>query len=238
MAIRFGLKGLNSTIATGFTASLDALGYAVDMLRLGRVQALLVGGVEELCIQTFLGFYKLGFLATAANGTPPPYAPLGNQPGGALLGEGAAFLMLELLEDARARKAEILGEIAATGSLFHPASMYRYDAHAQGAITVLREALQEAKLTASDVDLVSVSANSTKSGDATVEAMLAALFDGDQRRPEIGTPKTFLGEAFSASGALACAAALGATRHKTALVEGGGPTGISSAVVLKLGACA
>src|SRR3989338_726139 len=60
VAIRFGLRGMNSTISTGFSASLDAIGYARDMLTLDRADLLLVGGVEELCIQTFLGFYKLG----------------------------------------------------------------------------------------------------------------------------------------------------------------------------------
>lgn len=107
VAIRFKLRGLNSTISTGFTASLDAISYAVDMLRLGRVTTLLVGGVEELCLETFLGFYKLGFLATSQNGHPPAYKPFAEDRCGALLGEGAVFVVLELLEDAAARGATI-----------------------------------------------------------------------------------------------------------------------------------
>ncbi len=98
VSIRFGVRGMNSTISTGFTASLDAICYGLDMLQLGRARILVIGGVEELCIQTFLGFYKLGFLATAQNGTLPLYAPFDFQRKGALLGEGAAFIVMESLE--------------------------------------------------------------------------------------------------------------------------------------------
>jgi 3-oxoacyl-[acyl-carrier-protein] synthase II len=210
------------------------------MLRLGRARALLVGGVEELCIQTFLGFYKLGFLVTASNGTLPPYRPLGEQPSGALLGEGSAFLMLELLEDAQARKAAILGEVISFASLFHPDSMYRYDEHATGAISAMRDALHEAALEPKDIDLVSASANATKSGDAASRFAFDALFG--TKPPERITPKGLLGEAFSASGALASAWVLGlGNRHRRhpggprVLVEGTGPTGISAAVMFRLG---
>ncbi|MDD5355996.1 MAG: beta-ketoacyl synthase N-terminal-like domain-containing protein, partial [Candidatus Omnitrophica bacterium] len=57
ISIRFKIKGFNTTIATGFTASLDALRYAYDFIQFNRADAVVVGGVEELCIQIYLGFY-------------------------------------------------------------------------------------------------------------------------------------------------------------------------------------
>lgn len=244
VAIRFGLKGLNTTIATGFTASLDSIGYAIDMLRLGRAKTLLVGGVEELCIQTFLGFYKLGFLVTSQNGTMPSYRPLGECPSGALLGEGAAFIVLETLETATERNAMIVAEVRSYASQFHPACMHRYDPEARGPIAVLRDALTEAQLSPEAIGSIASSANATKSGDAMERKALENVFGSRLQRIAVETPKCLFGETFSAAGALACAAMLRKTalapvhasgkrsRADGMLVAGFGPTGIASALTL------
>ncbi len=63
ISIRFKIKGFNTTISTGFTSAMDALKYACDFIKMGRADAVLVGGAEELCLQTYLGFYKLRFLS-------------------------------------------------------------------------------------------------------------------------------------------------------------------------------
>ncbi len=234
VAIRFCLRGLNATISTGFTASLDAIGYALDMLQLERADALLVGGVEELCIQTFLGFYKLGFLATSQNGTAPFYGPFDARHCGAFLGEGAAFFLLEPLERARARQATIYAEFLGYSSQFHPACLYRYDPEAQGPIAVVRRVLEEAGLVPDQVDSISASANSTKAGDAMEQTTINRVFNGRAARVPTAAVKSLLGESFSAAGALQLAAVLGtlANTSQTALVNSFGPTGIASALVV------
>ena len=63
VSIRYGIKGFNTTISTGFCASLDALMYASDFIKLNRADAVLAGGVEELCEETYMMFHELGFLA-------------------------------------------------------------------------------------------------------------------------------------------------------------------------------
>jgi len=209
VAIRFGLRGLNSTISTGFTASLDAIGYAMDMLRLERAKMFLVGGVEELCIQTFLGFYKLGFLATAQNGLPPLFCPFHEQRCGALLGEGAAFFILESLEHAQARGAMVYTELPSFATQFHPASLYRYDPEAVGPIRVIRETIEEAGLHPDDVDSISACANSTRAGDAMELKALEAVFGAGASDRPMSAVKSLLGESFSGSGALQLASAIG-----------------------------
>ena len=233
VAIWFGLKGLNSTISTGFSASLDAIGYAIDMLRLGRANTLLVGGVEELCIQTFLGFYKLGFLATTQNGHPPLFEPFHERRCGALLGEGAAFFVLEPLEHAQKRGASLSAECLGYGTQFHPASMHRYDPNAQGPINVMRQALDEAGVTPQEVTDISACANSTKSGDAMEQRAIQTVF-GDSTERRVTAIKSLLGESFSAGGALQLAAAL-TSEASHALSDGFGPTGVSSALII--GSC-
>jgi len=256
VAIRFGLRGLNSTISTGFTASLDAIGYALDMLRLNRAKVLLVGGVEELCIQTFLGFYKLGFLATSQNGAPPRSAPFDAQSRGALLGEGCAFFVLESDGDAQERGATQYAEVVGYGTEFHPDSMYRYDPAAVGASHAIRHALEDADLEPDDIDQVSASANASKTGDAMEMAALRNVFGSRVETLLIQTVKLLLGESFSAAGSLQLAATIGTLARQSvpvaagmkqrassvsheaggefALVESLGPTGSSSAVVLRV----
>jgi 3-oxoacyl-[acyl-carrier-protein] synthase II len=249
VAIRFGLRGLNSTISTGFTASLDAIGYALDMLRLDRAKVLLVGGVEELCIQTFLGFYKLGFLATSQNGTPPRSAPFDAQSRGALLGEGCAFVILESEDDAKARGATTYAEILGYGTEFHPDSMYRYDPAAVGASHAIRHAFEDASVEPDDIAQVSASANASKAGDAMELTALRNVFGSRFERLPVQSVKSLLGESFSAAGLLQLVATIGAMARQSvpvaagsprgpkesreiALVESFGPTGSSSAIIL------
>ena len=64
------IQGFNTTIATGFTSSIDAMSYAYDFLRLERVKLVFAGSVEEMCFQTFYGFYLLKFLSGSREGEP------------------------------------------------------------------------------------------------------------------------------------------------------------------------
>jgi len=236
VAIRFGLKALNATISTGFTASLDALSYAWDMLTLERASVLLVGGVEELCIQTFLGFYKVGILATASNGSPPPYAPFDEHRSGTLLGEGAVFFVLEPLEHAQARRATIYGELLGYGTRFTASSLYRYDPQAESATSAIGQAIQEAGVEPGEIDVVMASANATRACDAMETAAVRNVFGADSN-VKVEAPKSLLGESFSAGGALQLAVALGRLARQDdaanrILISGVGLTGVSSAMVV------
>ncbi len=234
VAIRFGLRGLNATIATGFTASLDAIGYALDMLQLGRVKKLLVGGVEELCIQTFLGFFKLGFLATTQNGAPPFYRPFDPRRCGTLLGEGAVFFVLEPLEDAEVRGATRYAELLGYSSEFRPESLYRYDPEARGPVNVIRRALEEADVSTDSVDHISACANSTKICDEMETKALKTVFDSRTSRIPVAAIKSMLGESFSAGGVFQLASTIGEFVQgiNTALVNTFGPIGSSAALVV------
>lgn len=263
VSIRFKLRGLNSTIATGFTASLDAIGYALDMLRLGRAKTLLVGGAEELCLQTFLGFYTLGFLSTASDGAPPLLAPFHPRRCGTLLGESAAFVVLESEEDAARRGAGVYAEVAGYRTAFHPASLHRYDPSAAASVEVLRQALREVEASPDEIDYFSASANSTRACDAMETTAIQAVFGSRSTRLPIGAVKSLVGEPFSAGSILQVTDALGVLAHqqlpptiewdrgissdepayavrpsraarvRTALIHTVGLAGVSSAVVIR-----
>jgi 3-oxoacyl-[acyl-carrier-protein] synthase II len=210
VAIRFGLQGLNATIATGFTAGLDAIGYAMTLLKLGRLRAVIVGGVEELCLQTFLGFYKLGLLATTQDGTAPRYAPYQAPGTGMVLGEGAACVVMERSEDAHRRGASAYAELLSYSTAFHPASLYRYDPDATAAVQAVRQALQDAGVSSGDVDCISSGANGLHAADAMEQTAIHTVF-GQQPVPRpVSVVKTLVGESFSAAGALQVATMVGA----------------------------
>jgi len=131
VSIKFKIRGFNATVSTGFCAGLDAVNYARDFVRFGRANAVLAGGVEELCEEIFLGFYKTKFLDEL------------DEPGGNFLGEAGAIVILEDLESALARQADILAEVAGFGTNFDQAS---------GLKRAMRLALDDAGLKKNDIN--------------------------------------------------------------------------------------
>jgi 3-oxoacyl-[acyl-carrier-protein] synthase II len=111
-AIRLSLRGINSTIAAGYTSGLQAIGYASDLLAAGDAPALLAGGVEELGFESYLGFCRAGLLC-GTNGRPGHVpVPFDVDRTGFALAEAAAFLLLEPENDARRRGAHVHARIA------------------------------------------------------------------------------------------------------------------------------
>ena len=188
VSIKFNIQGFNTTISTGFSAGLDALNYAADFLRLGREKMVLAGGVEELCIQSFLGFYKSGCLDEIT------------------LGEGAGVLALEDLESARARGAKIYAEVIGFGRSF--------DAQAGDPEKALYLALDDAGISSEDVDCIFLAANSSRAVDVPEAQAIKKVFGRSADKIPVSAIKSMLGESFSAYGALAAAAGVGALQRQ------------------------
>ncbi len=205
ISIRFGIKGFNTTISTGFCASLDALIYASDFIKFKRAEAVLAGGVEELCEETFMMFHELGFLSGTKGGTPIS-CPYDTRRNGFILSEGTSVLVLESEEHASGRNARVLAKVSGYGSSFE-SSNDNYYGSGNGLKIAITGALQSASLNAHDIDYICSSANSTKELDMIEARVIKEIF-GDQQ--PISSIKSMIGESFSASGALAVSAAVGA----------------------------
>ena len=208
IAIRFGLRSVNATISTGFSASLDAISYAVDMLRSGRVKVLLVGGVEELCIQTFLGFYKLGLLSCSLDGPQLIFAPFDQKHCGTVLGEGSSVFVLESLKEAQTRGATIYGEVLGYGTCFNAAALYRYDRSGESLSTAIQMGLEDSNLSPEAIDCVSASANGIKVCDLMEAKAINRVFGLHAQQIPVTAIKSLLGESFSAAGAFQIAIAI------------------------------
>ncbi len=213
VSIRFNIKGFNTTISTGFCASLDAVSYASDFIKLNRADVVLAGGVEELCEETFLGFHNLGCLS-GLNGLNPICCPFDARRNGTILSEGAGVLVLENEEHALKRGARILAKIKGCGNCFDPFMDMYFNGNGKGLKNAITLALQDAFLNPEDIDYIAASANSTKGLDKMETGVIKEVFRNYAHNIPVSSIKSMVGESFSASGALAIVAAIGAIQRQ------------------------
>src|SRR5262249_3747940 len=110
LAIRLGIRGLNTTVTNGATSSLDALQHGLTALRCGRARVLLVGGLEVLSPPLIEGFWQAGMLGD----TMKP-RPFDRRRRGLILGEGCGVLLLERSEAPRALRPRVCGGLGGMG---------------------------------------------------------------------------------------------------------------------------
>ena len=213
VSIRFKIKGFNTTISTGFCASLDAFSYASDFIRLKRADVVLTGGVEELCEETFLGFHNLGYLS-GLDGSVPLCCPFDARRNGTILSEGAAVLVLENEEHAFNRGATPLARVLGYGNAFDPASDSYFNHKGQGLKNAIVQALKDASLDPDAIDYICACSNSTKELDRMETNVIKEVFGTRALSIPVSSIKSMIGESFSASGALSLAAAVGALQKQ------------------------
>jgi 3-oxoacyl-[acyl-carrier-protein] synthase II len=209
-AIRFKIKGLNTTVSTGMCASLDAIDYAIDLIRLNKAKIIIVGSVEEMCIQTFLGFYKLNYLSGLQDNSEPISCPFDKRRDGIIFSEGSTAIILEDIDPAKQRKAPIYAEILGIGSYFDPYRIAKYNPNGRGMKEAMRMALNEAGLNPKDIDYICANANSTKEADLIETLAIKEVFSEYAYRIPVSSIKSMVGESFSTSGGLATIASIGA----------------------------
>lgn len=208
VSIRFYIKGFNTTISTGFCASLDVISYADDFIRMKRAKVVLAGGVEELCEETFMGFYKLGCLS-GIDGSEPICCPFDARRNGLILSEGAGVIILEEEGHAIERGADILAVLKGCGNSFDPEAEIGFNHDGRGLKKAIEIALNDALIMPQEIDCVISCANSTRGLDRLeAKALKEALGEFAYRIP-VTSIKSVIGETYSASGALSLSAALG-----------------------------
>jgi 3-oxoacyl-[acyl-carrier-protein] synthase II len=209
VSIRFGIKGFNTTISTGFCASLDAVIYAADFIRLNRAKVVLAGGVEELCEETFFGFHKLGCLS-GLDGSEAVCRPFDAKRNGVILSEGAAIVILENERHAINRNAAVYAHVMGYGNVFDPAADWNFKHPGQGLKNAIAYALKEAALVPEKIDYICSCSNSTIGLDRMESKVIKDIFG---RRTPVSSIKSMVGESLSASGMMALVAAIGAIQN-------------------------
>ena len=209
VAIWQRLRGVNTTIATGATSGLHAIGYAAQLIRSGRADALVAGGAEEICYESFYGFFRADRLAPPTAGAPGTVAPFDIARTGTAMGEGAAFLVLEAEDTAKARGAHILARVAGFGNAFDPDTHEQPPPRRSVLAGAIRHALADAAVAAGDIGVVVSSASGSRSLDAREGAGISAALGA---AVPVGAIKSMTGEALGASGALQALVAIEALR--------------------------
>jgi 3-oxoacyl-[acyl-carrier-protein] synthase II len=199
----FTLSGPVFMIPTACAAGNYAIGYAADLLRLGKATVMLAGGADPFSRIAFTGFNRL--LAVA----PERCQPFDRYRKGMLVGEGAAVLVLERWEDAAARGAPIYAEVLGYGLSCDAHHMTI--PHVDGLTRVMQRALQDAGVEPSDVDYISAHGTGTPANDRTECAAIRAVFGAQADHLPVSSIKSMLGHAMGAASALeavACALAV------------------------------
>ncbi|HEY8150071.1 MAG TPA: beta-ketoacyl synthase N-terminal-like domain-containing protein [Vicinamibacteria bacterium] len=210
VALMFGVRRFNGTVSSGEAAGLDAIILAARHLRRERAVMALAGGVEDLSRESYARLRALGRVAQPSADAGRA-APFDRKRTGSIPSEGGAFVLLEDLEHARARRARIYAEVTGAASGFDAARYARYragdDPFAAGGATsvrVLSAALEDAAVPPAEVDCISAGASGSPSGDRMEAQAIDALFGA--AAPPISAAKGALGETLGAAGAFQVAA--------------------------------
>ena len=194
----FGAAGPNMTIPTACAAGNYAIAFGCDALRRGRADVVLAGGADSFSRITYTGFARLGAIA------PDTCRPFDRDRQGMVPGEGGAVLVLERLDDARRRGAEIYAEVLGYGLSCDAHHMTGSDPEGNGAIRAMRQALTTAGLTADVVDYVSAHGTGTPTNDR-METLAAKAVFGGGGAPPMSSIKSMIGHTMGAASAIEAA---------------------------------
>lgn len=196
--------GPNNTITTACAAGTQSVGEAVEYIRRGAVDVAIAGGSEAL-IQDFAigGFAAMRALPVNYNDNPSAASrPFDAKREGFLFSEGAGALVLENLEYAKARGANIYAEIvgqASSADGYHIAAPHP---EALGPIRAMRWALEDAGIEPESVDYINAHGTSTQLNDSTETKAIKKVFSDHAYQLAISSTKSMLGHAMGASGSL------------------------------------
>lgn len=201
LASMFNAQGPNANCLTACAASSQAVGEATEIIRRGDADAMLSGGTHSM-IHPFgvTGFNLLTALSTSNDEPTKASRPFDRLRDGFVLGEGSSMLVLEELESAKKRGAQIYGEILGYGST---ADAYRItDIHPEGrgAIGCMRMALNDAQLNPDDVDYVNAHGTSTTVNDKVETRACKEVFGDRAPRVPISSTKSMMGHLIAAAG--------------------------------------
>jgi 3-oxoacyl-[acyl-carrier-protein] synthase II len=203
VAIEIGLRGPSQANSNSCASGSIAIGEAFRLIRDGHAPLMLAGGVEApLSPLTFGSFALIKAMSTVESEPCRASRPFDVQRDGFVMGEGAAILVLETLEHALSRKADVYAEIRGYGTTNDAYHMLAPLPNGAEAARAMRLALDEAGVEPADVDYVNAHASSTPIGDrAEARAIECALGEHASRVPVSGT-KGMYGHPLGASGAI------------------------------------
>lgn len=206
ISITLGIKGLNLCTTSACSSSSDAIGVACELIRRGDAEAALAGGAESIINPIGItAFSALKAVSTRNDAPQLASRPFDAGRDGFVISEGSCLLVLENLDHARKRGADILAEIISYGATADAFHMTQPDENGAGATRAMQLALSKASLSPADIDYINAHGTSTPLNDKTETLAIKTVFGEHARRIPISSTKSMTGHLIGAAGAVEAA---------------------------------
>ncbi|MBO4700032.1 beta-ketoacyl-ACP synthase II [bacterium] len=203
LAILFGLRGPNETLCTACASSSHAIAAAFRRIQAGFADFMICGGSEAPVNPLILAaFSSMNALSKRNNEPEKASRPFDRDRDGFVLGEGSGILILESLEHAQARNADIYAEIAGAGSSADAFHITSPDPLGAGAANAMKAALSDAGITPEKISAVSAHGTGTAANDTTETKALKAVFGGHADKIPVNSIKSMTGHLLGAAASI------------------------------------
>lgn len=208
VSMRYGAKGINYTLSTACASATNAIGEAFWRIQSGKYDVMVTGGSEATVNEMGIsGFAALTALSTEPNPLEAS-KPFDVNRHGFVMGEGSGILVLESLEHAQARGAEIIAEVVGYGANSDAYHLTSPTPDGSGPAGSVKLALQDAGIEASDIDYVNAHGTATGANDAAESKAMELVFG--KNGVLVSSTKGMTGHLLGAAGAIEAIAAIGA----------------------------
>lgn len=203
ISIRYGLKGVNYSVATACASSNNAIGAAFKTIQYGDADVIITGGTEAaITPMSLASFQNMKALSTRNEDPKRASRPFDTDRDGFVLSEGAGLVIIEELEHAKARGAKIYCELLGVGASADAGHITAPDEQGTGAARAMSEALRNAELNPTDIQYVNAHGTSTPLGDKAETQAIKRVFGEHAKTLSVSSTKSQLGHTLGASGGL------------------------------------
>jgi len=217
VSIRSGAKGPNSATATACTTSAHSIGDSFRLIQYGEADAMICGGTEACITPMGIGgFAAMRALSTRNDAPERASRPWDRDRDGFVVGEGAGILILEELEFAKQREARILAELVGYGMSADAFHVTAPSPDGDGAYRVMRNAVRDAGIDASQVDYINAHGTSTEVGDRAETVAVKRAFGDHAKKLAVSSTKSMTGHLLGGAGGVEAGITVMAIRDQVA----------------------
>jgi 3-oxoacyl-[acyl-carrier-protein] synthase II len=203
ISMTYGFRGPTMTITTACASSTHAIGESYRMIKTGNLDMIITGGAEaSITPISVAGFCSMKALSTRNDEPTKASRPFDKERDGFVMGEGAGILVLEELNHALARGANIYGEIVGYGSTSDAFHITQPDPEAKGAERAMKLAIEEAKVDYQDIGYINAHGTSTYFNDKLETLAIKNLFKEHAKNINISSTKSMTGHLLGAAGGI------------------------------------